>query len=118
MKPHTSYAFLMEMICVCALFLVCASIFVAVFAKAETMSRRAELLNQAVLAAENALEISFSEGKLPEETEFTASDLTVSIDSIETDGLMEVTVQVYDAKDGSLIYSLSGARAIPAGGGI
>lgn len=55
-RERTSYAFLMEMMWVCAFFLICACIFVLAFAKAEQMSRKAETLNKATLAAENAME--------------------------------------------------------------
>lgn len=57
MKPQrTSYAFLMEMLWVCAFFLISACIFVLSFAKAEHLSREAETLNQAVQAVSNAME--------------------------------------------------------------
>ena len=59
-KERTSYAFLMEMIWVCAFFLICACIFVLVFMKAEQLSRQAEVLNQAVQAASNAMEEAFA----------------------------------------------------------
>lgn len=55
-RERTSYAFLMEMMWVCAFFLICACIFVLAFAKAEQMSRKAETLNKATLAAGNAME--------------------------------------------------------------
>ncbi len=55
-RQRPSYAFLMEMMWVCAFFLICACIFVLAFAKAEQMSRKAETLNKATLAASNAME--------------------------------------------------------------
>ena len=55
-RERPSYAFLMEMMWVCAFFLICACIFVLAFAKAEQMSRKAETLNKATLAAGNAME--------------------------------------------------------------
>lgn len=113
---RTSYAFLMEMICVCALFLVCAGIFVSIFVKSETISRQADLLNQAVLTAENAMEMSFSLKKAADEKSFATDELTVSIDTDEKDGLMNVTVQVFDTDHGNLIYTLTGARAVSEGG--
>jgi hypothetical protein len=55
-RERTSYAFLLEMIWVCAFFLICASIFVMAFAKAEQLSRQADVLNQAVQATSNVME--------------------------------------------------------------
>lgn len=57
---RTSYAFLMEMLWVCAFFLISACIFVLVFAKSERISRDAETLNHAVQAAANAMEDTFA----------------------------------------------------------
>lgn len=45
--------FLMEMIMVCGFFLLCASVCVQVFIKADSMSRLAREKNQAVLAAQS-----------------------------------------------------------------
>ena len=58
-----SYAFLMEMLWVCGFFAVAACIFVLAFVKADSMSRRAEDLNQAVMAAENEMEQTFLLGR-------------------------------------------------------
>lgn len=48
--------FLMEMILVTGFFIICASLCVTVFARADSMSRRARDINQAVLAAETLAE--------------------------------------------------------------
>ena len=42
-RERPSYAFLMEMIWVCAFFLICACIFVLAFVKAERLSHNAEI---------------------------------------------------------------------------
>lgn len=117
-RERTSYAFLMEMIWVCAFFLICACIFVMAFAKAERMSRGADLLNQAVQAASNAMEETFALGEAADEADFSTEDFTVQIETSSDDGLMNVTVQVMDANDGSVIYTLTGAHAISEGGAV
>lgn len=48
--------FLMEMILVTGFFIICAALCVTVFARADSMSRRARDINQAVLAAETLAE--------------------------------------------------------------
>lgn len=115
-RERTAYAFLMEMIWVCAFFLICACIFVMAFAKAEQMSRGADLLNQAVQAASNAMEETFALGEAADEAEFSTTDFIVNIETSYDDGLMNVTVQVMDNHDGSVIYTLTGAHAVSEGG--
>lgn len=117
-RERTSYAFLMEMTWVCAFFLICACIFVMVFAKAEQMSRGADVLNQAVQAASNAMEETFALGETVNEADFSTADFTVNIETSLDDGLMHVTVLVMDADDGSMIYTLTGTHAVLEGGAV
>lgn len=58
-----SYAFLMEMLWVCGFFAAAACIFVMAFVKADSMSSRAEDLNQAVTAAEREMEQTLLSGR-------------------------------------------------------
>ena len=58
-NKRPSYAFLMEMLWVCGFFAIAACIFVMAFAKADTMSRKAQDLNEAVMAAEQEMEQTF-----------------------------------------------------------
>lgn len=58
-NKRSSYAFLMEMLWVCGFFAIAACIFVMAFAKADTMSRKAQDLNEAVMAAEQEMEQTF-----------------------------------------------------------
>lgn len=58
-NKRPSYAFLMEMLWVCGFFAIAACIFVMAFAKADTMSRKAQDLNEAVMAAEQEMEQAF-----------------------------------------------------------
>lgn len=119
---HTSYAFLMEMMWVCAFFLISACIFVLVFAKSERISRDAEILNRAVQAASNAMEDTFA---LYEETmdspaaDDTVRDLAMSYGTEEYDmeiehraesSFLSVTVKIISKQDHSEIYSLTGSR--------
>lgn len=115
-RERISYAFLMEMIWVCAFFLICSCIFVLAFAKAEQTSRRADLLNQAVQIASNAMEETFSLQCAANEEDFSTSDFTVNIETSTENGLMTVTVQVVDTMDGSLLYTLTGAHVVSEGG--
>lgn len=67
-KYHTknrrpSYAFLMEMLWVCGFFAAAACIFVMAFVKADSMSSRAEDLNQAVTAADREMEQTLLSGR-------------------------------------------------------
>ncbi len=52
-KGSSSGIFLMEMIMVCGFFLLCAAVCIRVFIQADSMSRLAREMNQAVLAAES-----------------------------------------------------------------
>ena len=117
-RERTSYAFLMEMIWVCAFFLICACIFVMAFAKAEQMSRRADILNQAVQAASNAMEETFALGEAANEADFSTADFAVNIETSLDDGLILVTVQIMDTGDGSVIYTLTGAHTVLEGGAV
>lgn len=58
-NKRPSYAFLMEMLWVCGFFAIAACIFVMAFAKADSMSRKAQDLNEAVMAAEQEMEQTF-----------------------------------------------------------
>lgn len=58
-NKRPSYAFLMEMLWVCGFFAIAAYIFVMAFAKADSMSRKAQDLNEAVMAAEQEMEQTF-----------------------------------------------------------
>lgn len=113
-QKRTSFGFLMEMIWVSGFFLICACIFVLVFAKAESLSRRADLLNRAVQAASSAMEETFSLDT-PADT-LSTDDFRLTITASEENGILFVTVQVFDRSDDSILYSLSGARALPKGG--
>ena len=126
-QKRSSFGFLMEMIWVSGFFLISACIFVLVFAKSEALSRRAELLNQAVLAASSAMEETFAdaEERMREEgshdrknpaDKFSTDEFLVEITASEEDDLLSVTVQVLDREDGSVLYTLSGARALRKGG--
>lgn len=123
---RSSYAFLMEMIWVCAFFLICASIFVTAFAKSEQMSRQAATLNQAVLAVSSVMEEVFAEGE-ETDTDPTAADssivtaystetYSIEMSSFIEDGLLSVTVTAIDPQTGDVLYSLSGTRAVLEGG--
>ena len=125
-QKRSSFGFLMEMIWVSGFFLISACIFVLVFAKSEALSRRAELLNQAVLAASSAMEETFadaeagtddgSQTRKDRSEQYSTDDFRLEIAASEEDGLLSVTVQVLDRSDGSVLYSLSGARAFRKGG--
>lgn len=115
-RERTSYAFLMEMVWVCAFFLICASVFVTAFAKAENVSRKADVLNQAVQAASNVMEESFAaadsgtfEGIL---SEYSTDDYSLAMEWTIEDGLLSLTVTAVDPKGGTPIYSLTGAHAV------
>ena len=58
-NKRPSYAFLMEMLWVCGFFAIASCIFVMAFAKADSMSRKAQDLNEAVMAAEQEMEQTF-----------------------------------------------------------
>jgi len=117
-RERPSYAFLMEMIWVCAFFLICACIFVLVFVKAEQLSHNAEVLNKAVQAASNAMEATFAEGEAIDETAFATEDYTLNIEAAEENGLLSVTVQAISTQDGSILYTLEGAHVIQEGGSV
>lgn len=119
-RERTSYAFLMEMIWVCAFFLICSGIFVTAFARAEHLSRRADTLNQAVQAVSNAMEEMFAELD-PEDSEaiplkYSTEDFSITIERSLEDGLLTLTVTAADPKNGDVLYSLTGSRAVPEGG--
>lgn len=121
MKPKTtSYAFLLEMIWVSAFFLICVTIFVMVFVKAEQLSRQADTLNQAVQAVSNTLEEAFCESDPIALQELCDSNSTdsffIHFDSNTDDGLLMITVHAVDPVSQETIYSLTGARALPSGG--
>ena len=121
-RKRTSYAFLLEMIWVCAFFLICASIFVMAFAKAEQISRQADVLNQAVQATSNVMEEALA--GFPDEEEWFESissaydteDFSVELECSSENGLAYFTVTAMDSKDGTVIYSLQSAKAFKEGG--
>lgn len=120
---RTSYAFLMEMIWVCAFFLICAGIFVAAFAKAEQLSRRADVLNQAVQAVSNVMEETFAEftedgpgNPLSVSAKYAAEDFSIAVDQSVSDGLLTLTITASDPESGDVLYSLTGSRAVREGG--
>ncbi len=115
-RERTSYAFLMEMIWVCAFFLICASIFVMAFAKAEQVSRQADVLNQAVQAASNTMEELFSDIDSDAPAKYSTEDFKISVEQQLDRGLLTLTVTAVDPEDGVVIYTLTGARAIEEGG--
>ena len=117
-KERTSYAFLMEMIWVCAFFLICACIFVLVFMKAEQLSRQAEVLNQAVQAASNAMEEAFAKDGMVDTDLYETENYTLSIKTDIDNGLLSVMVQVIDSENGQVLYTLSGSHAQKGGGAV
>lgn len=117
-RERPSYAFLMEMIWVCAFFLICACIFVLAFVKAEQISHNAEILNQAVQAASNAMETTFAEGIAPDTASYAADGYTLTIETEENDGLLSVTIQALSTQDGSILYTLNGSHAVQEGGSV
>ena len=132
-RERPSYAFLMEMMWVCAFFLICACIFVLAFAKAEQMSRKAETLNKATLAASNAIEeiyaafddavseagfdaVAGGETGFAAEAErigtaFSTDTYTLKVTFDAADGLLSVVVEATDTRDGEVLCMLNGARA-------
>ncbi len=121
-RERTSYAFLLEMIWVCAFFLICASIFVMAFAKAEQVSRQADVLNQAVQATSNVMEEVLA--VFPEEQEqlvmipsaYSTEDFSIELNHSSEDGLALFKITAIDTADGTVIYSLQGAKALEEGG--
>lgn len=132
-RERPSYAFLMEMMWVCAFFLICACIFVLAFAKAEQMSRKAETLNKATLAASNAMEEIYAafddavnesgfDAVADGQTGFAAAaedigaaystdTFTLKVTSSTADGLLSVIVEATDTRDDEVLCTLNGARA-------
>jgi len=115
-RKQTSYAFLMEMIWVCAFFLVCSCIFILAFVKADRMSHQADVLNQAVLAASNAMEQTFSAETSIDLTPYTTEDYRLTMETFEDNGLLSVTIHVLDVQSDHVIYTLTGAHALQEGG--
>ena len=121
-RERTSYAFLLEMIWVCAFFLICASIFVMAFAKAERLSRQADVLNQAVQATSNVMEEVLADFPSEEENlkaipnAYVTEDFIIELQCSSEDGLAFFTVTAMDPKDGTIIYSLQSAKAFEEGG--
>ena len=140
-RGRTSYAFLMEMMWVCVFFLICASIFVMAFARAEQISRRADTMNQAVQAASNVLEEVFSmcDGNSPGEeapegsreafgrlvgtcaetaaVQYSSDSFILRAETSMEDGLVQISVQAVDTRDDSVLYTLTGAHAAGMGEG-
>ena len=121
-RERTSYAFLLEMIWVCAFFLICASIFVMAFAKAEQLSRQADVLNQAVQATSNVMEEVLA--GFPDDREqlemipsaYATEDFSIELDHSFEDGLVFFTITAVNTEDGTILYSLQGAKALEEGG--
>ncbi len=121
-RERTSYAFLLEMIWVCAFFLICASIFVMAFAKAEQVSRQADVLNQAVQATSNVMEEVLA--VFPEDQEqleiissaYSTDDFSIELNHSLEDGLVFFTITAVNKTDGTPLYSLRGAKALEEGG--
>lgn len=140
-RPASS-AFLLEMLWVCGFFALSACIFVMAFVKADTMSRGARNLNQAVTAAETALEDTFAGYHNHDQsiadivdmatktiyydrnwhvTEDTSSStgsvpedaaFSIIVTSRPNGGLLEVTAEVFSIT-GESIYTLNGAHYVP-----
>ena len=121
-RERTSYAFLLEMIWVCAFFLICASIFVMAFAKAEQLSRQADVLNQAVQATSNVMEeVLAVYPDDPEQLEmipsvYATEEFSIELDHSFEDGLAFFTITAVNTKDSTILYSLQGAKALEEGG--
>lgn len=131
-KKRTSYAFLMEMLWVCGFFALAACIFVLAFVKADRLSKSAENLNHAVLAAENSIETLFAgyDGDdTPREAlsgfdrnwnacEYNAPEAAYYIKANQqvNGGMLYIGVTVHEMKGGDTdpIYSLNGARSLDA----
>ncbi len=71
-RNHQSGVFMMEMIAVVLFFILCASICIQTFAKADFMSRRAADLNQGVLIAQSIAEVWKAEGAAGLKERFSA----------------------------------------------
>lgn len=129
MKPQrTSYAFLMEMLWVCAFFLISACIFVLSFAKAERLSQDAETLNQAVQAVSNAMEDTMTgdygledalvgNPGLEAAAAYGTEDFTLTIETSLENSILTASIEAVSTRDGSLIYHLEGSRFLPKAGG-
>lgn len=131
-KKRTSYSFLMEMLWVCGFFALAACVFVLAFVKADRLSKSAENLNHAVLAAENSIETVFAEydgDDSPRETlagfdrnwnacDYNAPEAVyyIKINHHVNDGMLCVDAAVYGMKGSNTepIYSLNGARSLDA----
>lgn len=61
-RKHHSGVFMMEMIAVVFFFILCAGICIQTFVKADSMSKKAMDLNQAVLIAQSVAEVWKKEG--------------------------------------------------------
>lgn len=129
--------FLMEMLAVVGFFMICASICVSVFAGADRLSRKADELNHAVLAAQSLME-ELKAGKTEEELPvawdkdwkaYTSEDaaqpgaaLTYEAEiTVEMDGSMkrirvDVTERGQKETDGAVIYSLESSQYEPEKG--
>ena len=118
-NKRPSYAFLMEMLWVCGFFAIAACIFVMAFAKADSMSRKAQDLNEAVMAAEQEMEQTFlserEDGRLPgTDGPFPEETYAVLRVTSQADGrLLNVSIQVDAHVSESIqetIYTLEGSH--------
>ncbi len=128
-QKRTSYAFLMEMLWVCGFYALSACIFVLAFVKAENLSRNAENLNHAVIAAQNCLESEYSSynpgATGPDGIGYTVSfydenwtsadgspadaAYTVTVSFREEKGLLHLTAEAAE-QGGDVIYTLEGCK--------
>ena len=118
----------MEMLAVVGFFIVCASICVSVFAGADRLSRKADDLNHAVLAAQSLME-ELKSGKREEELQTVwdkdwkaytqreavlayEAEITVEMDDSMKQIRVDVTKRDKET-DGTVIYSLEGSQYEP-----
>lgn len=128
-QRRTSYAFLMEMLWVCGFFVISACILVLAFARAELLSRYANDLNHAVIAAQNSIEAAyasyhsnltgpagtgtavsfFDKDWQPAEDAPSEAAYTVTLSFLEKDGLLRLTSEV-EKSSGEILYTLESCR--------
>ena len=123
--------FLMEMLAVVGFFIICASICVSVFAGADRLSRKADNLNHAVLAAQSLME-ELKAGKTQEELQTVwdkdwkaytpeeaaqsdaalayEAEITVKMDGPVKKIRVDVTERDSRKTDDAVIYSLEGSQ--------
>lgn len=114
----------MEMLAVVGFFIVCASICVSVFAGADRLSRKADDLNHAVLAAQSLMEElqtvwdkdwkAYTQREAAESGAVLAyeAEITVEMDDFMKQIRVDVTKRDKET-DGTVIYSLEGSQYEP-----